>query len=759
MTETKFLTKELLQKLHKADLHCHLDGSGRASTLIELAKEQNVELPSMDEEGLKKIVVVPMDCPSLEVYLKSFFITNLVAQYDYALTRMVYELAEDAYKDGLTYIEVRFAPILHQDKGMSLTQVMEAVCDGVVLAQNAFPITMRIIVCGLRHLDSEVTSRLAEICWRYNRKFVCAFDLAGPESGFSSKHHRKAFSVVRKKLISVTIHAGEAFGWESIYDSIRYCGAQRLGHGVRLYENEELKEFVKDHKIALEMCPTSNIQTKAVKSLSDHPIRRYFDEGILTVPCTDNRTVSNINLTDEYFKIQEEFKFKPEEIVRMMDYSFSSAFLPLSIKSRLRIDALMNAFALLKKNKYPLDDFVKNRNYYDRIGVNVDWFLEKPVLYKPVFHKEPALTEEIIQQLPKTDIHCRLIGSVSKAQIWKEISKNPDLVKEFVKDTQDKEALFKILRPEIPKTFKLAKKIMKALLQTREQIERGIADIYKQAAKENVKYLELMIRPSEHLEKDLKLREIVEIAIATKKKMEEELNMWSGLILTVSTPDDDPLIFYDVAKLVVEFKGKGVNGFGCYGGDTTFENVKYYLGTFNYLKKNSINVSMLAGQKSANSIITALHEGGATRISGAFTVHKMPRLISHLSSHNIPIEIGQTFKLNLFSGDVKTYAGNPINLFFHSGLPITICSFRLTLDRKKRSHQLFDIFRDCKFTVPNFLKLLENGFLHNFQSLARRETMIKHYWKSCNEILIPLGFKNLRKYSYNPKLMKKLNKN
>jgi adenosine deaminase len=226
---------------------------------------------------------------------------------------------------------------------------MEAVVEGKHLAESRMSITVNIIVCGLRHLPSSTSESLAEIAWRFRDRGVCAFDLAGPESGFSSKEHKEAFAIARKKGINCTLHSGEekAAGWESIWDSIRHCGAQRIGHGVALATNPQLMQFVADQAISLEVCITSNLQTKAIDAITAHPLRTFYDAGVRTVPCTDNRTVSGVTLTGEYMVIQDQLGFKPWEILKLMDNGFSSAFHEHGERSRIRADAFHSALRIL----------------------------------------------------------------------------------------------------------------------------------------------------------------------------------------------------------------------------------------------------------------------------------------------------------------------------------------------------------------------------------------------------------------------------
>jgi adenosine deaminase len=198
---------DVLRKLPKAELHCHLDGSVRPQTIIDLAKEQGVALPTFDVNELRKLICVPLDCPSLEEYLRGFDITLLVLQKQYAIVRVFYEMCEDAVRDGVTYLEVRFSPILHTRHGMALSTVMEAVIEAQAAAELRLPIVVRIIVCGMRQMPSQVSLQLAQIAWRF-KPGVVGFDLAGPELGFSSKQHREAYELIRSKNLNCTLHAG-----------------------------------------------------------------------------------------------------------------------------------------------------------------------------------------------------------------------------------------------------------------------------------------------------------------------------------------------------------------------------------------------------------------------------------------------------------------------------------------------------------------------------------------------------------------------
>ncbi|KAL0238556.1 hypothetical protein GEMRC1_013029 [Eukaryota sp. GEM-RC1] len=270
-----FLARNLPQsiwtKLPKSELHCHLDGSMRVETVIELAEMYDVSIPTTDVEELRNYLTVPFECLSLIDYLKGFAVTCSVLQNAYALKRTTYEICEDAAKDGVRYLEIRFAPSLHTQKNLSATGAVDAVCAGAMLAEHKLPITVRIIVCAMRHESSSLALAIAEIAWRYRNRGVVGFDLAGPEDGFPPANHKEAYDIIRSRGLNVTVHAAEASGWESARDAMLYCGAKRLGHGVRIQENPEFASFVATSNVLLEVCPTSNVQTKSIKELEDHP--------------------------------------------------------------------------------------------------------------------------------------------------------------------------------------------------------------------------------------------------------------------------------------------------------------------------------------------------------------------------------------------------------------------------------------------------------------------------------------------------------
>jgi adenosine deaminase len=321
------LTKELIRKLPKAELHVHLDGSVRPKTLIELAQQQGVALPATNERELAAYMHVT-DARNLVDYLKRFDVTLSVMQTPEALERCTYELIEDGHAENVRYMEIRYSPILNSRGGMPLTEAVDAPLRGIARAQKDFGVKAQLIICGIRNMSPEVSLELANLTVAYKGRGVVAFDLAGAEYNFPAKKHKEAFYTVIDHNMATTVHAGEAYGAESISQALHYCHADRIGHGTRLYENPDLEQYVLDRRVPLEICMTSNLQTHAVPSIESHPIRRYFDLGIVVCVNTDNRLMSAVTVTDELWLAHSRLGFSRPDIDRMILYGFESAFLP-----------------------------------------------------------------------------------------------------------------------------------------------------------------------------------------------------------------------------------------------------------------------------------------------------------------------------------------------------------------------------------------------------------------------------------------------
>lgn len=334
------LTESLLRQLPKVELHCHLDGSVRVETVLELAEQQKVTLPSDDPAELTRLMQPGFDCKSLVEYLKPFEITLSVLQQPEALTRVAYELIEDVAKENVRYIEVRYSPILHTQGDLDLTTILDAVLEGLRLGERDFGVKTGVIICGIRNIDPKFSMRLAELSVAYKNKGVVAFDLAGAEEDYPAKEHLEAFQLILKNNINSTVHAGEAYGPESIHQAIHYCGSHRIGHGTRLFESGDLLNYVNDHRIPLEICLSSNIQTKAVPTFEDHPVRLYYDLGLRITLNTDNRLVSDTTLTQEFMIAHQYYGFTLGEIKDIIIQSFKSAFIPYREKRRLLQEVL-----------------------------------------------------------------------------------------------------------------------------------------------------------------------------------------------------------------------------------------------------------------------------------------------------------------------------------------------------------------------------------------------------------------------------------
>jgi adenosine deaminase len=323
---------EVFRALPKTDLHVHLDGSLRLETILELGRLQGVELPAIDVAGLNASIGSGRNFGSLVEYLRGFEITLRVMQTEEALERIAFELAEDAHRENVRYMEVRYAPMLHTRRGLKLTKVVEAVLAGLRRARETYSIKANVIICGIRNISAESSYEMAELAVAYKGRGVVGFDLAGAEADFPPKHHRAAFQLVRDNNINCTIHAGEAYGPESIAQAIHVCGAHRIGHGCRLREDGDLLHYITDHRIPLECCPSSNVQTGAVKDLASHPLKLYFDLGVRVTLNTDNRLITDTSVSKELFLVHTKLGVPFVDIKSMILAGVKSSFQPFHEK-------------------------------------------------------------------------------------------------------------------------------------------------------------------------------------------------------------------------------------------------------------------------------------------------------------------------------------------------------------------------------------------------------------------------------------------
>jgi adenosine deaminase len=345
MSESATLDRELLRRLPKAELHCHLDGSVRPQTLLDLGKEHAVTMPLSSASALADFMTVK-DARNLEDYLARFDVTLSVMQKAEAIERIAFELAEDAHRDGVLYLETRFSPVLNIKGGLKAHEVVEAALKGLARAEKQHGIIGRVIICALRNLDPGVSQALSQLAVAYKDRGVVGFDLAGGEAGFPASQHAAAFEYARRHDLACTCHAGEGDGAGSVRDALHSCGAHRIGHGTRLIEDRSLTDYVNDRRIPVEICITSNVQTRAAQSYASHPVRQYFDAGLNVVLNTDNRLMSGINLTDEYQNAATHLGFTFDELSRMALNGFESAFIhqkdreALATRARAAIAAL-----------------------------------------------------------------------------------------------------------------------------------------------------------------------------------------------------------------------------------------------------------------------------------------------------------------------------------------------------------------------------------------------------------------------------------
>lgn len=327
--------QEFIKQAPKAELHNHIDGGLRVKTIIEIARKEGITIPSFVESDLKEILTNDESCTSLIEYFKPFDTTISVMQSEEALERVMYEYLKDSARDNIRYIEARFSPAFHLNKGLSLRQVMDAVLKGKEQAEKDFNIKSGLIICGIRQFDVQINKELAQLAVDYKNRGVCAFDMAGEEYGRPAKKHIPAFEIAIKNNLFRTVHAGEADGAHSIADSIHYLGAMRIGHGTHLFEDHDLLEFVKDRQIGLEVCLSSNIQTKSVTDLKEHPFDSYFRQGIPVTVNTDSTLISGTSLSNEYILAQNLFNYTKADIKKLILNGFEQAFLHFDEKQDL----------------------------------------------------------------------------------------------------------------------------------------------------------------------------------------------------------------------------------------------------------------------------------------------------------------------------------------------------------------------------------------------------------------------------------------
>jgi adenosine deaminase len=332
-------TEEAIKSVPKVLLHDHLDGGLRPQTIIELAEKQNYsKLPTKNPAELVEWFHEGAIKGSLTEFLKGFEHTTAVMQSKSGLERVAYEMIEDMHNDGVCYVETRFAPVFHTLNGLHIEETVQAVLSGLEMGRKKFGVGYGLILCAMRNMNTSL--EIAELAVNFRKQGVVGFDLAGEEGGFPPKKHIDAFHFIQRENFNITIHAGEAFGKESIWQAIQWCGAHRIGHATNLKEDiilddegnvvgfGDLAQYILDKRIPLEICLLSNLHTGAVDKLENHPFGIFFKEKFRVTINTDDRLMSKTTLTNEFLAAVKYFKLNFSDIEKITINSMKSSFIP-----------------------------------------------------------------------------------------------------------------------------------------------------------------------------------------------------------------------------------------------------------------------------------------------------------------------------------------------------------------------------------------------------------------------------------------------
>src|SRR5271166_5927964 len=354
------LDRELLRSLPKVLLHEHLDGVLRPQTVIDLAKDaEYTGLPTADPQELAQWFHRGANQGSLAKYLEGFCHTITVMQTEEALERVAYEQAEDLSKDGVVYFETRFAPVFHTQKGLTHQQIVSAVLKGLERSRKDFGISSGLIICAMRNRHESL--EMAELAVDFRSRGVVGFDLAGEEGGYPAKKHVDAFHYIQRENFNITIHAGEGYGKESIWQAIQYCGAHRIGHATRLVDDIAmadgkvvklggLAQYVLDKRIPLEICLLSNVHTGATPSVAEHPFKVFYPQRFRVMLNTDNRLMSNTTLTREFEVAAATFDLGLDDFEKLTINAMKSAFLPYDQRCRCIYSVLKPGYAKARES-------------------------------------------------------------------------------------------------------------------------------------------------------------------------------------------------------------------------------------------------------------------------------------------------------------------------------------------------------------------------------------------------------------------------
>mgnify|MGYP000182787852 FL=1 len=323
-----------VKKMPKVDLHVHLDGGLQLDTVIKLAEKEGIELPAKNDTELKAWMQVDENCTSLLEYLKRFDRVNPLLQSQEALELAAFHLIRDAAKENIKYMEVRFAPTLHQKKGLKVKQVIEAVISGLQAGAEKYGVAVGGLISLIRDQGLALNQTVVETALPFYGKGIVGFDLAGNEKAYPASIYKSLFLDLKEKGIPFTIHAGEADGPDSVRTAVA-LGASRIGHGIAVVEDQCLMHDIVKERIILELCPTSNLQTKAVDDFSAYPLRLFLETGVLVTINTDNPSISNTTISQEWEKIQAQFALSEAEIKSMVLNGIQGAFVNGEEKRRL----------------------------------------------------------------------------------------------------------------------------------------------------------------------------------------------------------------------------------------------------------------------------------------------------------------------------------------------------------------------------------------------------------------------------------------
>lgn len=328
------------EKYAIVDLHLHLDGSLSPEIIIEIAKEENIELPTYNPIELRSYLQVPNECDSLVEYLKRFDIPNYVLQTKNGLRKCMLDLLKRLSKQGIKYAEIRMAPQLSTAKGLTQDEVVKTLIDASLEARKLFGIKSNLIVCMMRfENNNKENMETVKVARKYLNKGVCLLDIAGAEALYPVSKYAELFMFANELGVPFTIHSGEDTGYQSVVESLKF-GPVRIGHGVHSYQSEELMKYLAENKIPLEICPKSNMDTKAIKSFKELPVELFLSKGILVTINTDDMTVSNTNLKNEYRILAEELGLNDEKLLQIAVNSINASRLSNEEKREL-IDSLI----------------------------------------------------------------------------------------------------------------------------------------------------------------------------------------------------------------------------------------------------------------------------------------------------------------------------------------------------------------------------------------------------------------------------------